>query len=128
MQQWLGAYLKEFVALGRGDVDDVARLLAHFAVPLVLSGPGGTTTLTDEPAIIVALTRQIEGMRAAGFDATEVLGSATTVLNGGCGLHRATFRRTARDGSEIARFDATYLITDQDVGRRIAALIVHDPA
>ena len=128
MQQWFAAYLEEFVALGRGDVVDVARLLTHYAVPLVLSSPGGTATLTDEAAIVAAITQQIEGMRAAGFAATEVLGGATTVLNASCGLHRATFRRTAHDGSEIARFDATYLITDQDAGRRIAALIVHAPA
>ena len=125
VQRWFTAYLEEFVAVGRRDVDDAARLVAHYAVPLVLSSPRVTTTLTDEAAIVAAISQQIEGMRAAGFAATEVLGGATTVLNASCALHQAALRRTARDGSEIARFDVTYLITDQAAVRRISALIVH---
>jgi hypothetical protein len=39
----------------------------------------------------------------------------------------ATRRRSRRDGSEISRQTATYLVTDGPIGRRISALAIHSP-
>jgi hypothetical protein len=66
-------------------------------------------------------------MRAAGYDHSGVLNSKVTVLNATSALYRGTFSRQRRDGGEIGRLTATYLVTDGSVGRRIAALAVHSP-
>ena len=64
-------------------------------------------------------------MRAAGYDRSEVLAGETTVLNRTCAVHHGRFARLRADGSEISQVEATYVITDGAVGRRISALVVH---
>ena len=125
VEEWFSSYLGDFVALGRGDTDDVRRLLLHYDVPFLISTDSGTTALTDEAQVLAMARQQVDGMRAAGYDRTEVLGAETVVLNGSCARHRARFARLRADGSEISRLEATYLITDRPAGRRISALVVH---
>jgi hypothetical protein len=125
VQQWFAAYFADFVALGRGDLDDVRRILDHYGVPLTLSTAEGTRFLTDEEQVLAVMRQQIEGLRAAGFDRTDELAAETSMLNASCALHRGRFARYRADGSEIARIEVTYLITDGPAGRRISALIVH---
>ena len=127
VREWFRAYLSDFVALGRGDTDDVRRLLRHYDVPFLISTDAGTTALTDEAQVLAVAKQQVDGMRAAGYDRTEELDAETVVLNGSCARHRATFARLRADGSEISRLEATYLITDRPGGRRISALVVHSP-
>jgi hypothetical protein len=126
--RWFRGYLADFVALGRDDEDDVRRLLAHYGVPLLISTDSGSVSLSDEDQVLAAARQQIAGMRAAGYDRSEVLSSATTVVNRTCVLHRAAFTRLRADGTEIARVDTTYLITDGPTGPRIAALLGHSAA
>lgn len=128
VDEWFGAYLSDFVALGRGDTDDVRRLLLHYDVPLLLSTDAGTMALTDEAQVLAMARQQVDGMRAAGYDRTEELDATTVVLNGSCASHRARFARLRADGSEISRLEVTYLITGRPEGRRISALVVHSPA
>lgn len=64
-------------------------------------------------------------MRTSGYDRSDELASETVVLNISCATHRARFSRRRVDGSEIARIEVTYLITDGLAGRRNSALIVH---
>ena len=127
VREWFGAYLNDFVALGRGDTDDIRRLLLHYGVPFLLSTDTGTVALTDEAQVLAMARQQVDGMRAAGYDRTEELDTTTVVLNGSCAGHRAQFARLRADGSEIARLEVTYLITDLPEGRRISALVVHSP-
>ena len=70
---------------------------------------------------------QIDGMRAAAFDHSEIVNSDITILNGTSALYRATSSRQKSDGNEIGRFTATYLVTDGAAGRRISVLAVHSP-
>lgn len=128
VREWFGAYLRDFVALGRGDTDDIRRLLLHYGVPFLLSTDTGTVALTDEAQVLAMARQQVDGMRAAGYDRTEELDTTTVVLNGSCAGHRAQFARLRADGSEISRLEVTYLITDRPEGRRISALVVHSPA
>lgn len=128
MREWFGAHLSNFVALGRGDADDVRRLLLHYGIPLLISTDAGTTALTDEAGVLAMARQQVQGMRAAGYDRTEELDAETVVLNGSCAGHRAVFARQRADGSEISRLEVTYLITDLTGGRRISALVVHGSA
>jgi uncharacterized NTF2-like protein DUF6841 len=122
---WLRSYFADFVALGRGDLDDLRRILDHYGVPLLISTDAGTTVLTDEEHVLAIARQQVDGMRAAGYDRAEVLAGETTVLNRACASHHGRFARLRADGSEISQVEATYLITDGAVGRRISAIIVH---
>lgn len=128
VEQWFATYLDEFAALGRGDVDDVGRMLAHYGVPLILSSDAGCLVLADESQVRAAAQQQIDGLRAADYDRSEVLAAETTVLNQSCAMHHGSFARLRADGSELSRLDATYLITDTSAGRRISVIVIHTPA
>ena len=125
VRRWFDSYLADFMALGRGDTDDVRQLLAHYGVPLLFSSDAGTAILADEAQVLAAAQQQIDGMRSAGYDRSDELAAETTVLNRSCALHRGRFSRRRTDGSEIAQLEATYLITDGPGGRRISAIMVH---
>jgi hypothetical protein len=125
VDRWYATYFAEFVALGRGDLDDPRRVLSHYSVPLVVSTDDSSQLLVDEGQVVAMAQRQFDGMRAAGFDRTDELAAETTVLNRTCALRRGRISRLRADGTEITRFDATYLITDTAVGRRISALVLH---
>jgi uncharacterized NTF2-like protein DUF6841 len=124
-RRWLGHYLADFAALGRGDRDDVRQLLAHYAVPLLVSTDAGTTILTDEPQVLAFAEQQLTGMRSTAYDRSEELSAETTVLNRSCVLHRGEFARLRADGSEITRLEVTYLVADAGAGPRISALVLH---
>ena len=128
VEEWFGTYLRDFVALGRGDTDDLRRLLRHYGVPFLISTDAGTTALTDQAQVLAMARQQVDGMRLVGYDRTEELDAETVVLNASCARHRARFARLRADGSEISRLEVTYLITDRPEGRRISALVVHSPA
>jgi hypothetical protein len=83
--------------------------------------------LTSEDQVVAVLEQQVEGMRAAAYARSEILGSEVTVLNSTSALYRGTFSRRRGDGSEINRLTATYLVTDGAAGRRISVLAVHSP-
>jgi hypothetical protein len=125
VQGWFGAYLEVFQACGRGDYNDVERLLDYYNVPFVLTTDEGVLTLSSEADVVRAAQQQIDGMRAAGYDRSEVLESHVEVLNNVSAIYRGHLSRQRSDGSEIGRVRVTYLITDGSVGRRISALVVH---
>jgi hypothetical protein len=125
VRKWLDDYLTEFAAQGRGDTDDVSRMLSYYGVPFLVSTDAGTSMLTDESQVLAMAQDQVDGMRAARYDHTEQLDPQTVVLNGSCARHHATFARMRSDGSEISRPELTYLVNDRPEGRRISALVVH---
>lgn len=125
VKDWFSSYLADFVALGRGDVDDVPRLLAHYGVPLLISTEAGPLFLADQTQVLAFARQQIDGMRSAGYDRSDELGAKTAVLNRSCATHHVRFSRRRADGSEIAQIEATYLIADGPTGRRISAIVLH---
>lgn len=125
VRAWFDSYLADFVALGRGDVDDVGRMLNHYAVPMLLSTEAGCMVLIDETQVLAFAKQQIDSMRSAGYDRSDALAAETTIVNQSCALHRGQFARLRADGTEIARLEATYLITELPAGRRISAIIIH---
>jgi hypothetical protein len=126
VSRWFGEYLNAFAACGRGE-SDTASLLAYYGVPLLVTTDDGFAPLTSDDQVVAVMQQQVDGMRAAGFGRTEVLGSEVTVLNSTSALYRGTFSRQRRDGGEIGRPTLTYLVTDGPAGRRISALLVHSP-
>lgn len=125
VRAWYDRYLAEFVALGRGDTTDVARLLEYWGAPLLLSTDAGTVHLGDESSVLAALEQQIAGLRDADYGGIEELSGETTLLNGSCALQRVRIVRLRRDGSRVAELDVAYLITDGPAGRRFSAVVVH---
>ncbi len=125
VRSWFQAYLADFIALYRGDSDDVRRVLDYYGGPTIISTDAGSVLLTDEDQVLAAARQQIAAMRAAGYDRSQQLSAATTVVNRTCALHRAAFARLRADGTEITRVDATFVITDSPAGRRISAFLRH---
>jgi hypothetical protein len=123
VRRWFGEDLDAFAACGRGERDTDA-LLAYYGVPLLLTTDRGCFALTSADEVVAALQPQVDGMRAAAYDRSEILESEVAPLNATSALYRGTFSRRRRDGSEISRLMATYLVTDGAVGRRISVLAV----
>ena len=124
VSRWFGEYLDAFAACGRGE-RDTASLLVYYGVPLLLATDDGYFSLTSDDQVIAAVQQQVDGMRTAGYDHSEVLDFEVTILNSRSALYRGAFSRRRSDGGEISRLTATYLVTDGSVGRRISALAVH---
>ena len=125
--RWFAGYLENFAALGRGEVRDVGRILAHYGVPLILSTDDESLILTDEAQVKAAAKQRFDALLADGYDHSEVLSAESTVLNRSCAMHHGRFVRIRADGSEISRIESTYLILDGPSGLRISTLIKHTP-
>ena len=124
VHDWFDAYLETFVAFGRGHRADIEGLREYYDVPLLLTTDRGALALESEDSVARALKEQIDAMRAAGYDRSDVLESHVEILNAVTALYRGHFSRRTSDGSEIGRVRVTYLITDRGSGRRIGALVV----
>jgi hypothetical protein len=124
--RWFGEYLDAFAGCGRGE-RDAASLLAYYGVPLLLTTDDGFVALTSDDQVVAAAQQQVDGMRAAAYDRSEILSSEVIVLNSTSALYRGAFSRRRGDGGEINRLAVTYLVTDGPVGRRISALAVQSP-
>jgi hypothetical protein len=123
--RWFDSYWAEFVALARGDADDVSRLLAYWSVPLMLSADEACMVLTDEKQVLTVAQQMMEGLRAeAAYDHTKILASETVVLNKTCALHCIEVVRLRADGSELFRGNVRYVIAEVPAGRRITAVVV----
>ena len=126
VSQWFAGYLDAFAACGRGE-SDAASLLAYYGVPLLLTTDDGFFALTSGDQVVAVMQQQVDGMRAAGYCRSEILGSQVTVLNSTSALFYGTFSWHKSDGGEVSRPTLTYLVTDGPAGRRISALAVHSP-
>jgi hypothetical protein len=126
VSRWFDEYLDAFAACGRGE-RDTASLLAYYGVPLLLTTDERFFALPSEDQVVAAVRQQVDGILAAGYDRSEILGSEAAVLNSTSALYRGTFSRRRSDGGEISRLTATYLVTGGAAGRRISVLAVHSP-
>ncbi len=122
--RWFGEYLKVFEACGRGE-NEADSLLAYYGVPLLVVTDDGFIALETEDQVVAAAQQQIDGMRAAAYDHSDVLSAEITVLNAKSALYLGDFSRRRADEGEIGRLTVTYLVTDGSVGRRISTLVLH---
>lgn len=121
---WFVEYIDAFAACGRGE-SPPSSLLAFYGVPLLLTTDDGFVALTTSDDVLVMAQRQVDGMRAADYDHSDVLDLDVSLLNSASVLVTGSFSRRRRDGSEIGRLTATYLVTGASHDRRISALAVH---
>ena len=122
---WFEGYLEAYAACGRGESDDLRALLGYYAVPLLLTTDQAAVALTTEDDVLAAVRRQVDGLRASGYDHSETLDLDVVEVNATTMLHTADFSRQRADGTEIGRLRVTYLVTVGPKGRRISALAVH---
>ena len=92
---------------------------------IVTSDEGVVTLMTDDEAAAV-MQSQVDGLRALGFDHTDVLHSEVTVLNAASALYRGMMSRRNVDGGEIGCPTITYLVTDDVAGLRIVLLATQE--
>ena len=121
IRSWFDDYLETFAACVRGE-QEMATLLAHYGVPLIITSDDGVIeVMTDDEAagIIQSL---VDGLRALGFHHTEVLHPEVSVLNAMSAIYRATMSRRNQHGDEIGCPTITYLVTDDVGGIRIKVL------
>jgi hypothetical protein len=126
VDRWFRGYLDAFAACGRGE-SEAAALLRHYGVPLVVSTDDGVLVLSTGDEVTAMVQQQMDGMLAAGYDHSDVLELEFSHLNAVTTLCRGTFSRRHRDGTEIGRLAATYVVTGSSAARRISVLAVHSP-
>ena len=124
VSSWIGGYLVTFAACARGE-GGMTSLLRHFGVPMIVSSDEGIVTLMTEDEAAAVMQSQVDGLRALGFEHSEVLHSEITILNAASALYRATLSRRKADGGEIDCPTITYLVTDDVAGPRIVLLAAH---
>jgi hypothetical protein len=124
VSRWFDEYVEAFQACGRGE-RDARSLLGYWGVPLLLATNEGFMALATEVQVVGAAQQQIDAMRAAAYDRSEVLGSEVTVLNAASALFTAEISWQRADRDEIRRPTVTFLLTGGSVGRRISALVPH---
>ncbi|OBF30933.1 hypothetical protein A5724_23290 [Mycobacterium sp. ACS1612] len=119
--RWIDEYLGTFAACARGD-GDMASLLGHFGVPMVITTDEGVVTLMTDDEAAAVMQSQLDGLRALGFHHSQVRQSEVTMLNATSSVYRATLSRRNADGDEIDCPTVTYVITDDVAGPRIVLL------
>jgi hypothetical protein len=115
LSQWFDQHLAPFAAYARGD-REIAALLRHYGVPVILTSDDGVIGLTSDDQIAAVIQGQLDGLRATGYHHTEVLNSTVTVLNSTSAHYRGTLSRRDGHGAELACPTVTYLVTDGPVG------------
>ena len=124
IRAWYDEYLRVFTACGRGESEDLRALLRYYGVPLLYTTDEAARVLMTENEVLQAARGQVERLRGANYDRSELLGSEMVALNATSVIHRAEFSRQRADGSEIEHLRATYLIMEGPDGRRMYALAV----
>jgi hypothetical protein len=122
--RWMDEYLGTFAACARGD-GDMASLLGHFGVPMIVTSDEGVVALMTDDEAAAVMQSQVDGLRALRYDHTQVLQSEVTVLNATSAMFRANLSRRNVDGGEIDCPTITYLVTDDVAGPRIVLLASH---
>jgi hypothetical protein len=124
VNRWIDEYLEAFAACTRGD-RDMSALLSRYGVPLIITTDDGVITLMTDDEAAAVMQSLADGLRANGYDHTDVLHSEVSVLNSVSALYRGTLSRRNRDGGEIDCPTITYLLTDDVAGLRIVLLATH---
>jgi hypothetical protein len=124
VSRWIDEYLEAFAACTRGD-RDMSVLLSRYGVPLIITTDDGVITLMTDDEAAAVMQSLVDGLRANGYDHTDVLHSEVSVLNSVSALYRGTLSRRNRDGGEIDCPTITYLLADDVAGLRIVLLATH---
>lgn len=123
---WVREYVGVFQACARGE-QDVQALLGYWGVPLLLATKDGFVPLASGDEVAATAQKQIDWLRAAGYDRTELISFDITSLDQKSAWCRGEFSWQRGDGGEIAHPTVTFLVGETPGGPRIAALLPHHP-
>jgi hypothetical protein len=122
--QWFDGYLDTLTACGRGDCESLA-LLEYYGVPLLITGDEGFVALKSIDDVVGVMRGQVDGLRAAEYQYTDVLHTDVATLNSSSALYRGTLSHCRGDGAEIDEVTVTFLLTNGPAGVRISMMAVH---
>lgn len=123
VRAWYGRYLAVFMALARGERDDVAALLDFYAAPLVLATEGRVTIMPTAEAVLELAQSLIVQLRQADYAGSETHRLEARPLHARAAWIEGTFSRRNRAGAIFERFGVAYLVVRPEDGWRIAAIV-----
>jgi hypothetical protein len=121
VSRFLDDYVKTFAACVVGE-QEIAKLLACYGVPLIITSDDGVIALTTDSQVATVIQGQVDGLRALRYRGTRVLQSEVIALNATSALYRASLSRYDDKSDEIDSPTITYVITNIDDGLRISML------
>lgn len=89
--------------------------------------PEGVVAPSSEAEAAALLRPVVERLRARGYAESEMRRPSVHLLSPATALAGVEWVRRDRDGGEIERFGATYLLFRGEDGWKITALSVHPP-
>jgi len=124
VSRFLDDYLEVFAACVLGE-QEIAKLLAFYGVPLIITSDDGVIALTTDSEVTTVIQGQVDGLRALRYRGTRVLQSEVIGLNATSALYRASLSRYDDENDEIDCPTITYVVTSSDDELRISMLAAH---
>ena len=121
---FLDEYVEVFAACVRGE-QEIAKLLAFYGVPLLITSDDGVIALTTDNEVATVIQGQVDGLRALRYRGTRVLQSEVIGLNATSAIYRASLSRYDDRSDEIDSPTITYVVTSTDDDLRISLLAAH---
>ena len=124
VSRFLDEYLEAFAACVLGE-QEIAKLVAFYGVPLIITSDDGVIALTTDSEVTTVIQGQVDGLRALRYRGTRVLQSEVIGLNATSAIYRASLSRYDDKSDEIDSPTISYVVTDDDSGPRISVLAAH---
>ena len=124
VRDWFAGYLDAFTSLARGARTDSEALLAFYGVPLVMLSEERCSALMDRSAVIGAVQTLVAGLRRVDYAGSIVHRLDVRPLNARAAIINGIFSRYDREGGELERLGATYLVAKTDDGWRFTSIVV----
>ena len=106
---------------------NVDAVLPYFHEPSLLIVPQGVFAATTHTLLATVVGPTLEGLRARGFDRTELNVQYHKSLSATATLVRGVAQRYKLDGQALDQAGVTYVLHKTASGWKIAVLILHDP-
>ena len=103
---------------------DLGAIAAHYCEPTMTITPQGVFAAGSRAALAESLAPLVNSLRARGYGRSEFVQSQVTPLSETAALVRGVAVRYAAAGPEMERIPFSYLMHRDEVGWKIAALIV----
>ncbi|MFI5511109.1 hypothetical protein ACIA48_26915 [Mycobacterium sp. NPDC051804] len=124
VSRFLNEYLEAFAECVLGE-HEIAKLLAFYGVPLIITSDDGVTALMTDSEVSTVIQGQVDGLRALRYRGTRVIQSEVVGLNATSALYRASLSRYDDKSDEIDSPTITYVVTNADDDLRISMLAAH---
>jgi ketosteroid isomerase-like protein len=106
---------------------DVQAILPYYHEPCLLISPQGVAAVPTRAALMATFTPVMEGLRARGYDRSELSMLHLKQLSATATLASGVAVRYKADGQELERVGVSYLLHKADHRWTIAVTVIHDP-